>query len=159
MRFYHFNLNPFYNLSPFYKMVLTISIILIVFLIIISLLLKSKSVGSFQKIILLISIIILLLNLVIIAVALHYSKNKNWPPMVPNCPDYWKSEGSGNNITCKNEKDLGVCNPQIGDKHLIMDFNKPPFTGANGNCAKYTWANNCKVSWDGVNYGVNNPCK
>jgi len=155
MRFLNFNL----NFTPFYKLILIISIVLIIFIIIISLILKSKSMGSFQKIILIIAIIILLINLVIIALALHNSKNKNWPPLVPNCPDYWISDGSGNNITCINKKDLGVCKPQTGDKHLMMDFNKPPFTGANGNCAKYTWANNCKVAWDGLTYGVNNPCK
>jgi amino acid transporter len=155
MRFLNFN----FDLTPFYKFILIISVVLIVFFIIINVVLKSKSIGSFQKFILLIAIIILLVNLVIIALALYNSKNKNWPPMVPNCPDYWVSEGSGNKVTCINEKDLGVCQPQTGDKHLIMDFNKSPFIGAGGNCAKYTWANNCKVAWDGLTYGVNNPCK
>lgn len=155
MRYLNFD----FDLTPFYKIILIISVVLIVFLIIINLVLKSKSIGSFQKFILLIAIIILLVNLVIIALALYNSKNKNWPPMVPNCPDYWVSEGSGNKVTCINEKDLGVCQPQTGDNHLIMDFNRPPFIGAGGNCAKYTWANNCKVAWDGLTYGVNNPCK
>ena len=154
MRFLNFNL----NFTPFYKLILIISIVLIIFLIIISLLLKSKSMGSFQKIILIIAIIILLINLVIIALALHNSKNKNWPPLVPNCPDYWIIDGSGNNITCINKKDLGVCKPPSGQQHLTMKFNTAPFTGANGNCAKYTWANNCKVAWDGLTYGASNPC-
>ena len=39
-----------------------------------------------------------------------------------------------------------------------MNFNLPAFTGSNGTCAKYNWANNCKVSWDGITYGVENPC-
>ena len=32
------------------------------------------------------------------------------------------------------------------------------FTGSNGTCAKYSWANKCDVSWDGITYGVENPC-
>jgi len=40
-----------------------------------------------------------------------------------------------------------------------MDFTVAPFTGNDGTCAKYTWANNCGVVWDGVNSGNDsNPC-
>lgn len=39
------------------------------------------------------------------------------------------------------------------------DFNVAPYTGSNGTCAKYTWANNCGVVWDGINSGnSSNPC-
>ena len=114
--------------------------------------------GGFQKIIFIVALIILLITLFFIGIALHYAKTKNWPPMVPNCPDYWVSEGTGKNATCVNVKDLGTCKASSGDTHLIMNFNNAPYVGANGNCAKYTWANNCKIAWDGLNYGVSNPC-
>lgn len=114
--------------------------------------------GAFQKLILMIAVIILLISLVVIAFALHKSKNTNWPPLVPSCPDYWLSDGSGNNMTCTNVKHLGVCKPPSGKKYLTMNFNNAPFTGANGTCAKYTWANKCKIAWDGLTYGVRNPC-
>ena len=40
-----------------------------------------------------------------------------------------------------------------------MDFTVAPFTGNNSTCAKYTWANNCGVVWDGINSGNDtNPC-
>ena len=39
-----------------------------------------------------------------------------------------------------------------------MDFSTAPFTGDNGTCAKYQWASKCNVSWDGITYGVTNPC-
>ena len=78
-----------------------------------------------------------------------------WPPLIPQCPDYWFMDPSSN---CVNIRNLGTCSPQSGKKHLIMNFNTPAYTGSNGNCAKYTWANNCNVSWDGITYGVNNPC-
>jgi hypothetical protein len=114
---------------------------------------------GFQKFVLFTAIIVLIIALIFIGIALSYSNDVTWPPMVPQCPDYWLSDGSGNNSTCINVKDLGTCKPQNGDKHLVMNFNGPAFTGSNGACAKYTWANNCDVSWDGITYGVNNPCQ
>jgi len=114
--------------------------------------------GGFQKIILMVAIITLFITLIIVSYALHTSKSSNWPPTIPGCPDYWITDGSGNNVTCTNVKNLGTCKPSSGSSHLIMNFNKPPFTGTNGNCAKYTWANNCQVAWDGLTYGANNPC-
>jgi hypothetical protein len=114
---------------------------------------------GFQKLILFSAIIILIIALVIIGVALSKSKSQSWPPMVPTCPDYWVADGSGNNVTCTNVKKLGTCQPASGESLLTMNFNQAPYNGANGTCAKYTWANNCGVSWDGVTYGVNNPCQ
>jgi hypothetical protein len=114
---------------------------------------------SFQKFVLFGAIIILIITLVIIGLALNYSKNTMWPPLVPTCPDYWIVDGSGNNTTCTNIKDLGTCPPNSGEKHLVMNFNNPPFTGSNGLCGKYRWASNCGVSWDAITYGVSNPCQ
>ena len=114
---------------------------------------------SFQQFILFSAIIILIIALVFIGMALTYSKEQKWPPMTPECPDYWLVDGSGNNTTCINMKDLGTCPPRSGDQHLRMDFNSAAFTGSNGMCAKYTWAKKCGVSWDGITYGVNNPCQ
>ena len=148
-------------MSPFYKLILVIIVILIIGLIVISVGLdKTKTFfGPFQKTVFIASIIILFITIILIAYALYKSATTAiWPPITNACPDYWASDGSGDNLTCTNVKDLGVCQPQDNDEHLIMNFNKAPFVGANGNCAKYKWANNCKVSWDGLTYGVNNPC-
>lgn len=113
---------------------------------------------GFQKIVLVAAIIILVIALIFISISLYKATySTSWPPMVPACPDYWQIDGSGNNTTCTNIKNLGTCNPQSG--HLAMNFNDALFTGANGTCAKYTWANKCGVSWDGITYGVNNPCQ
>jgi hypothetical protein len=114
---------------------------------------------AFQKIVLFIAIVILIIALLFIGLALSKSKTGSWPPLTPECPDYWIIDGSGSNTTCINVKDLGVCPPQPGNKHLKMNFNTSPYTGNYGNCSKYTWANNCKVSWDGITYGVANPCQ
>jgi hypothetical protein len=114
--------------------------------------------GSFQKIVLLCAVVILIISLLVIGIVLSVSKKKNWPPSVSACPDWWIVDGSGNRQKCINVKDLGVCKPQGNMPHQVMDFNTGPFSGSNGNCSKYTWANRCKVSWDGITYGVSNPC-
>ena len=113
----------------------------------------------FQKFILFAAIIILIIALVFIGVSLKMSEKRDWPPMVPDCPDYWLIDGSGKNANCINMKDLGTCQPKSGDNHLKINFNEPIFTGSNEMCAKYMWANKCGVSWDGITYGVQNPCQ
>lgn len=116
---------------------------------------------GFQKIVLYSAIIILIIVLVVIGIALSYAKDESWPPMVPSCPDWWIIDGSGNDATCVDIKDLvdkSKCHAASGDKHYKKNFNTSLYTGSNGNCAKRTWANNCGVQWDGITYGVNNPC-
>ena len=115
---------------------------------------------GFQKIVLYSAIIILIISLVIIGISLSYAKSGQvWPPIVPQCPDYWVAEGSENNATCINVKNLGSCKATGGKKHLTMNFNQAPYVGADSTCAKYTWAKKCGLSWDGITYGINNPCQ
>ena len=115
---------------------------------------------GFQKIILYSAIIILIIALVIIGITLSYAKDDQvWPPIVPQCPDYWVAEGSENNATCINVKNLGSCKATGGKKHLTMNFNQAPYVGADSTCAKYTWDKKCGLSWDGITYGINNPCQ
>lgn len=113
---------------------------------------------GFQKIVLIAAIVILIISLVFIGVQLS-STQTAWPPITAECPDYWVIDGSGNNSTCVNVKDLGTCPAQPNNKHLTMNFNIPAFTGSNELCSKYNWATKCGVSWDGITYGVSNPCQ
>jgi hypothetical protein len=117
---------------------------------------------GFQKIVLTIAVIILVLSLVFMGIVLNTAKgNEEWPPMVPECPDWWILDGSGNKSTCVNVKDLGTCTSKTDNQHQRMNFNLPAFSGSNGSssdCAKYNWARKCNVTWDGITYGVENPC-
>jgi len=112
---------------------------------------------TFQQLVLFVAIFILIFTLVFIGINLKYRKSKSsWPPIIGDCPDYWV-DISGNGAKCVNVKDLGTCK-STKQKHLTMDFTGPQFKGENGLCSKYTWAKNCGISWDGITYGVNNPC-
>jgi len=112
---------------------------------------------SFQKIVLFTSVIILLLALLFMGLAISQKSSKNWPPVVAQCPDWWVIDGTGKNSTCINVKDLG--NYQVtGTEHQTMNFNLPNYTGSDGSCAKYNWAKGSNISWDGITYGVTNPC-
>lgn len=112
----------------------------------------------FQKTVLITAVVILIISLLVIGTVLHGTPKNNWPPNVSACPDWWLVDGSGNRQKCINVKDLGVCKPQGNQPHQVMDFSSSTFTGSNGLCNKYNWANKCKVTWDGVTYGVSNPC-
>ena len=113
---------------------------------------------GFQKTVLFVAIVILSISLIIIGFTLSAGNDSQWPPMTPNCPDYWITDGSSN-AKCINVKDLGTCPASSGSKHLTMDFSVAPYVGSNSACAKYTWAKNCGISWDAITYGVSNPCQ
>jgi hypothetical protein len=101
--------------------------------------------ASFQKTLILIAVIVLLLALSFISLMLYNTKKDNWPPIVPQCPDWWKAETDpSGKLICKNVQNLGTCSENYiptGDK-----------------CESYKWANGCGISWDGITYGVDNPC-
>lgn len=114
---------------------------------------------SFQKFVLISAIVVLIVVLVLIGFALNNVNESVWPPVIGDCPDYWL-DMSGNGSVCANVKNLGngTCKPAGSDKYLTMDFSQPAFLGGNAMCSKYKWATSCGVTWDGITYGVENPC-
>ena len=108
--------------------------------------------ASFQKTLLLIAAIVLLLALSFISLMLYNTKKDNWPPIVPQCPDWWKAETDpSGNLICKNVQNLGTCSADFNP-------NDSQYLGSDGLCKKREWANGCGISWDGVTYGVDNNC-
>ena len=96
----------------------------------------------FQKTVSIVAIIILILTLCFIGVALYRQKyNPEYPPVIPNCPDYWDASGN----SCVNIKKLG--NTQC---HSDMNFTTAQWSGNTGLCSKYKWAKECNLSWDGI---------
>lgn len=107
--------------------------------------------ATFQKITLMIAGILLLICIVIIIlIFLFPNTSQVWPPMISNCPDYL-TDVKGDGSDCVNKLSLGTCSE-------IPNFATTPYIGSGGNCAKYTWANRCNLTWDGITYGVQNPC-
>jgi hypothetical protein len=110
--------------------------------------------ASVQSIILTLAIVILLIILIVIGINISISQNKQtWPPVTGDCPDYWLDRGKGGSQCVVNAK-----KNNLGLARSPMDFSLPIYSGSNGPCVKYTWANKNKVSWDGITYGVPNPC-
>jgi hypothetical protein len=96
---------------------------------------------TFQKITMIVASLILLLFLIVIGVLIYqHHKDAVWPPMISECPDYWKVVGPE---VCENVKDLGSCKG-------VKDFSGPEWQGQSGLKKKYEWARNCGVVWDGI---------
>ena len=118
---------------------------------------------SFQSVLLTIAIIVLIIVLIFIGIMLSKSSNSavDWPPIVGECPDYWidtSTSGEESGSSCLNTKSLGTCNIPAAGSTNTKDFSTQLFTGSNSTCAKYKWAKNCAVTWDGITSGIQNPC-
>lgn len=121
---------------------------------------------KFQSIV----IVILGILLIITIIAFYYiassrGNNMPFPPSIPVCPDYYyqTAELQDGTITCKAmpsmEKTLnnaGVTNQRCSTPTFTPQY----YSGTNANCLKYTWFSNCNSipAWEGITYGVNNPC-
>jgi hypothetical protein len=109
---------------------------------------------TFQSIVVIASIIILTIALIVIGISLKMAKTDvSWPPLIGDCPDYWLDRGEGGSDCVVNQQGANQ-----GTATSPMNFSVSPYNGSNGNCQKYRWATNNNVSWDGITYGVQNPC-
>ena len=112
---------------------------------------------SFQKIILTIAVVGLIVLLVLIGVSMANASKSGivWPPVIGTCPDYWL-DLKGDGAKCENIKNLGNAS---NTNCKTMDFTQSMYTDSEtGLCNKYKWATACGVTWDGITYGVDNPC-
>ena len=98
----------------------------------------------FQQTVATIAIIILILSLCFIGIALYRQKyNSDYPPVIPNCPDYWDMSGN----ICINTKSLGNDNDGCRGE---VDFSGARWAGQSGLCGKHEWAKSCNLTWDGI---------
>ena len=105
---------------------------------------------NFQKIVLIILIVILIVSLVFIGMQIKNSNSKQvWPPLVPQCPDFWKMDLSGNCVPTTNAPT---------SKCTTGNFTADPYTGAGGACKKREWATDCNAAWEGITYATADPC-
>jgi len=113
----------------------------------------------FYKNVLISTILSVIILLAIVAVVMYYTKNKQiYPPILSRCPDFYNLDSNNKCV-----------NSGVWDKDMITamtDCNFKDFSGneyniqgtgpTSGLCAKQSWANTCKVTWDGItnNYSI-----
>lgn len=105
---------------------------------------------GFQKTVLYVAVVVLVLSLMFTAVALYVSNGDyNYPPVASDCPDYWITTGAPGTEICTNVHRVG----NYGDDKCTHVPEK------GGICAKYKWANDCKMTWNGItNSPKSNKC-
>jgi hypothetical protein len=109
----------------------------------------------FYKNIFISAILSAIILLVIIAVTMYYTKNKQlYPPILSRCPDFYYLDSS----YCVNS---GTWTLNDETKCDLLDFSKSEYniqgTGpTSGLCAKKKLAVGCGISWDGItnNYSI-----
>tara|TARA_B100000287_G_C20458218_1_gene712235 strand:- start:48 stop:452 length:405 start_codon:yes stop_codon:yes gene_type:complete len=110
-----------------------------------------NNLNKFNKTILFSAIVILIIVLIIIGVMLNYSLfNENYPPIISDCPDYWDvSLNSDNQVACHNivRQNTGTCN---NNTYPVEQFYAYASNPKDVICAKYKWAKECNISWDGI---------
>ena len=121
----------------------------------------------------LVVIIILGVLLIITLLSFYYIATRSgddipFPPSIPICPDYYYQVHSNDGkIRCKAMPSIAAAIDAVRGKD--DDFRKgcknPAFfprhySGTNANCEKYKWYAGCNYipAWEGVTYGVQNPC-
>ena len=114
-----------------------------------------------------IAVITLILILTVVGVSISSSETETvWPPTQTKCPELYElSTTVGDENICEIDnadfKDYGheqtgnnssARYGRIGDRDTCKQLNTvdSAFTGIDGDCNKYKWAQNCNVSWDGI---------
>lgn len=96
---------------------------------------------NFQRITIVTATVILICILTFIGYIMYKAQSDmTWPPMISECPDYWRVTGISQ---CDNPKNLGSCGS-------TMDFSDKDWQGQSGLKKKYDWARGCGLTWDGV---------
>lgn len=89
-----------------------------------------------------IALVIIVIILIIYSIIFKLGmKNVNFPPITPNCPDYWESN--------ENNKCINIHNLGQGCENN-MDFNLDKYKGVAGKKQKCLWAKSCGIEWDGI---------
>lgn len=102
----------------------------------------------YQRVVLGIAIVLLIAAYIMIYFTL-VDNNKNWPPSVAKCPDYWEYNVASDMCESKNKFNIGSSGNTV---------KKYPDVSQKSTCDKYKWAKQYAVSWEGLSYGVSMDC-
>jgi len=96
------------------------------------------------------TIIVLVSTLSLVAYILSVTKKTyKFPPQINSCPDYFHINSYGDCYD-KNKvfnEDDNICFSENFNKVI---YNNSGTGTESGLCKKKTWANKCKVTWDGI---------
>ena len=118
----------------------------------------------FNKIVLTIATVVLIISLVVVVfLVIASNENEKFPPLIPDCPDYWDLNINFNDndhtksISCINRSTVNTPAPS-NSKHdkscASYDVLTGNITAEDNLTHKCNWATKCNVVWDGV---TNNP--
>lgn len=102
----------------------------------------------YQRVVLGIAIVLLIAAYIMIYFTL-VDNNKNWPPSVAKCPDYWVYNAASD--MCESNNDFNEGSPG----NIVTAY---PDVSQKSTCDKYKWAKDKEVSWEGLSYGVSMDC-
>ena len=102
----------------------------------------------YQRIVLGIAIVLLIAAYIMIYFTL-VDNNKNWPPSVAKCPDYWEYNATDDMCESNNGFNEGSSGNTVKQ---YLDVSQK------STCDKYKWAKQYAVSWEGLSYGVSMDC-
>jgi len=102
-------------------------------------------------------ILSVLIILIIMAVVMYNSKNKQvFPPVFQPCPDYFTTDAKGNCLINTAVWDPSKVTGTSGKTNIsctnanFSDLKNPGIGPTSGLCKKKTWAQDCQVTWDGI---------
>ena len=102
----------------------------------------------YQRVVLGIAIVLLIAAYIMIYFTL-VDNNKNWPPSVAKCPDYWVYNAASDMCESINDFNIGSSGNTVTEYLDVSQKNT---------CDKYKWAKDKEVSWEGLSYGVSMDC-
>ena len=112
--------------------------------------------GSFNITVLIVATVLLILGLIIIGFFIVQSlENADYPPVISDCPDYWKVayDGCANKICINTSINSGTFIPADTSKCTIYPVTPFNATGTSDDdmiCAKHKWSKQCNIHWDGI---------
>jgi hypothetical protein len=124
---------------------------------------------KFQSIVIIILGILLIITIISFYYIASTPAQVPYPKSIPVCPDYYFQSGvtsSNGSVSCKALPTMEQkLNDVIKTGWQVRACSAPVFpsnyyTGTRANCLKYNWVKSCMSvpAWDGISYGVQNPC-
>ena len=108
---------------------------------------------GFQKNVLVVALVILVIAIVFMAAIIQASEEKKkWPPEISTCPPYYKlvHEGDERIPHCQFIDSNRVIGDPDGGGNECRKFSLMEGNRRRDNNWKKTWAQRCKVHWDGI---------